>query len=131
MLWSHGLGVLSHETALSVHQLSDVDPVKIHMTVPEGFRAKDPALVLHTCQLPEADVEEHEALRVTTLLRTLADVAASDLAQEHINKAVMDALEQGKVTRRSILQRSDKLDDHAALRLERALATALEGNGHV
>ena len=50
-LWSRGRGVVSHETALSVHDLGDVDPSRCHLTVPRNFRQSDPAVVLHRSDL--------------------------------------------------------------------------------
>ena len=46
-LWSRNrqgrpMGVYSHETALSIHNLSDAMPAKLHMTVPKGFRRVSP-----------------------------------------------------------------------------------------
>src|SRR5690348_12428392 len=46
MLWSlwsrnrEGVpqGVYSHDTALALHDLSDINPSKLHMTVPKAFR---------------------------------------------------------------------------------------------
>ena len=35
-LWSDQLGVFTHETALSLHQLSDVLPSRVHLTVPRS-----------------------------------------------------------------------------------------------
>ena len=125
-LWSRNLGVVSHETALSVHGLSDVDHHKIHLTVPPGFRAKDPMVVTHVEELSDSDVEQRRGWRVTTPLRTLADVSGSDLSQEHVDRAMRDALERGLTARRSVMQRSASLTDRAALRLERALTSALE-----
>lgn len=52
-------GVYSHETALSLRDLSDVNPAKLHMTVPPEFRRNSvsPAvLVLHKGTLSPADV---------------------------------------------------------------------------
>jgi predicted transcriptional regulator of viral defense system len=42
-LWSQNRqeipeGTYSHETALSLHELSDIMPSKLHMTVPKSFR---------------------------------------------------------------------------------------------
>jgi predicted transcriptional regulator of viral defense system len=130
-LWSRGLGVMSHDTALSVHGLSDVDPPKVHLTVPAGFKARDPLVVTHVQELPERDTEQRQAWRVTTPLRTLADASGSDLSQEHVDQAVREALERGLATKQSILRRGATLGDRAALRLERALATALEQHGDV
>lgn len=121
-LWSGGRGVVSHESALQVFALSDVDPVRIHLTVPLGFRSSDPLIVLHREPLPADDVEQRGAWRVTTPLRTLADVAAGELSQEHVDQAVSDAMERGLVTRRTVLRRTADLSERPALRLERALA---------
>jgi predicted transcriptional regulator of viral defense system len=130
-LWSRGLGVISHDTALSIHGLSDVDPSKIHLTVPPGFRAADPLVVTHPQELPERDIEQRRAWRVTTPLRTLADASDSDMSQEHVDQAVREALERGLATKQSILRHSAALSDRAALRLERALSTATENHGDI
>src|SRR5215216_3133893 len=47
VLWSGGRGVVSHDSALAVHDLSDVNPAKIHLTVPPGFRGLDDAVITH------------------------------------------------------------------------------------
>src|SRR3954471_18756408 len=50
-LWTGQAGVFSHETALALHDLSDVLPSKVHMTVPASWRSRrlrvPPGLVLH------------------------------------------------------------------------------------
>lgn len=121
-IWSGGRGVLSHESALRVHGLSDIDPASIHLTVPAEFRAIDPIVVAHRDSLNDADVEERQGWRVTAPLRTLIDVAGGELSQEIIDAAVADAIESGALTRRGLLRRTADLPERAALRLERALA---------
>lgn len=121
-LWSGERGVVSHETALQVHGISDVDPARIHLTVPLDFRAQDPAVAVHREPLAESDVERRAAWAVTTPLRTLVDVAGGDLSQEQIDRAVDDAMERGLVTRRALLRSTADSGVRAALRLERALA---------
>jgi len=121
-LWSGGRGVVSHESALNVHGLSDVDPARLHLTVPPGFRSADDLIVLHRSTPPGSDIEQRRAWRVTTPSRTLADVAAGDLSQEQIERAVADAIEQGLLTRRALLRLTSDLPERPALRLERALA---------
>jgi predicted transcriptional regulator of viral defense system len=121
-LWSGGRGVLSHESALTVHDLSDVNPSSIHLTVDSSFGARDDAVVLHTDDLDDDEVERRGAWSVTTPERTLVDVAGSDASQEHLDRAVADALERGVLTRRRLLRTADGASDRAALRLERALA---------
>lgn len=125
-LWSRGLGVVSHESALQVHQLSDVDPAVIHLTVPAGFRAQDPIIRTHTGAAATDESVQRQGWRVTTPLRTLVDVAGGDLSQEQIDLAVTQALERGLTTRRAILRRTADESPRAALRLERSLARIAE-----
>jgi predicted transcriptional regulator of viral defense system len=121
-LWSGLRAVVSHDSALRVHELSDVDPASIHLTVPPGFRAEDPLVVVHRASLDDDDIEQRSGWRVTTPLRTLADVAAGELSQEIIDATLRDALARGLVSRRVVRRRTSELPDRAALRLERALA---------
>jgi predicted transcriptional regulator of viral defense system len=120
-LWSRGRGVVSHETALSVHELGDVDPAHVHLTAPPNFRQRDPAVVIHRWELARRDVEEHDGFRVTTPLRSLLDVAAGQLDLDQLARAIGEALERGMTTRRALLDRADEFGSRAALRVERAL----------
>lgn len=121
-LWSRGRGVVSHDSALAVHRLSDADPALVHLTVPPGFRARDEHLQLHVGLVTESDVERRAGWSVTTPLRTLIDVAMGDASQEVVDQAVSDALAVGMTTRRRILRAAADAPDRSALRLERALA---------
>jgi len=115
--------VVSHDTALTVHDLSDVMPAQVHLTVPKGFRKKvPPGCVLHQATLGPQDVESRTGYRVTTPLRTLLDAVRSSLSQEHVNRAVSDALQRGLVTRR-LLETAPGAPDGRD-RLNRALAAA-------
>lgn len=122
VLWSGGRGIVSHESALALHDLSDVNPARVHLTVPQGFRAADDAVATHPGEVATEDLEVRGSWRVTTVERTILDVAGSDASQEIVDAAVADALREGKVTRRRLLRRSVDADDRTALRLERALA---------
>ena len=58
--------VVSHATALVLHELGAVLPAAIHLTVPPGFRKPAPSgCVLHRANLRPADIEEHTGYRVT------------------------------------------------------------------
>lgn len=120
-LWSRGRGVVSHASALAVHDLGVLDPGRVTLTVPPGFRARTPAVQVATGLLRVDDVEERDGFRVTTPLRTVLDVAATQ-SQESVDEAVHGALERGLVTRRALRERGDDHGDRAALRIERALA---------
>jgi len=122
-LWSRDLGVVSHQSALSLHRLGDSNPVLVHLTVPRGFRASDPAVALHRGVLAPADVEEREpGFRLTTPERSLLDASAVELTQDQLDSAVADAVGEGLVMPRRLRERSDEFGELAALRIERALS---------
>jgi predicted transcriptional regulator of viral defense system len=120
-LWSRARAVVSHETALSVHELGDVDPARVHLTAPPNFRQKNPGVVIHRADLAPRDVQEREGFDVTTPLRSLLDVAAGELDLDQLTQAIAEALERGMTTRRALLDRADEFGANAALRIERAL----------
>jgi predicted transcriptional regulator of viral defense system len=121
VIWSGSRGVVSHESALAVHEIGEIDPARIHLTVPPGFRKSAPGLILHRTALPAQDIQHHEGVAVTTPVRALLDVAAGDLDLDHLADAIRDAIDEGKATRRDLLKRADDFGAHAALRIERAL----------
>lgn len=107
-LWSRNQGdepqaVVSHESALVLHELSELLPDAIHLTVPPRFRKQAPrGCVLHRVRLAAEESAEWQGFRVTVPLRTLLDVAASRTSQEQLEKAVADALSRGLVRRKML-----------------------------
>jgi predicted transcriptional regulator of viral defense system len=110
-LWSQNRqevpqGVYSHDTALSLHELSDMMPSKLHMTVPIEFRrnSKIPEiLVLHHAQLDTGDVQEIHGVRVTRPLRTIVDLLRSGhVDRSQLKQAVNEALRRGLIGRKEI-----------------------------
>ena len=134
-LWSRNRqdepqGVFSHATALSLHELSDVMPAKLHMTVPPGFRrmaAIPEVLRLHRARLSGRDVQTIDGVRVTAPMRTLADVIAEGaIAQELLVQAVDEALRRGMVTRRQL--EDARVSTRARQRLDRVLKQVPDGS---
>jgi len=110
-LWSRNRagepeGVYSHQTALSIHELSDVNPAKLHMTVPAAFRrrAKPPKiLVLHRASLDEKDIEQRQGFAVTRPLRAIVDVASAESAsRDIIEQALTQGRQRGLITVRQM-----------------------------
>lgn len=120
-LWSRGRGIVSHETALAVHELGDVMPARVHLTVPPGFRSWARGVVLHVGMLAPTDVEEFEGFAVTTPARSILDSAAGGLEVDQLARIIHDALERGTVTVGLLRARADELGPAAALAIERAL----------
>ena len=110
-LWSRNRagepeGVYSHQTALSIHELSDVNPAKLHMTVASAFRrsANVPKiLVLHRANLDGKDVEQRQGFAVTRPLRAIADLAeAESVSRGIIKQALSEGRQRGLITGREV-----------------------------
>jgi predicted transcriptional regulator of viral defense system len=114
---------VSHDTALALHELGDVMPGKVHLTVPQGFRKKAPGgCVLHIASLAPHDIEHRRGFNATTPLRTLLDAADSPLSPDLLEGAVRDALRRGVVRKEKFI--SAELPMNARERLRLAVETA-------
>lgn len=107
-LWSRNRneeveGVYSHHTALSLYDLSDLNPAKLHMTVPTHFRRNGDIpgiLVLHYADLPDSDVQTAQGFKFTRPLRTILDlIEAGTVEQRFIRQALRQAVDRGLITR--------------------------------
>lgn len=115
--------VVSHDTALLLHELSDVLPNRIHLTVPPRFRKPAPdGCVFHVGRVERRDRQPWTVFSVTAPARTLVDVAAStSVTQEQLDLAVHQALARGLMTASELARR---VADDSTGRLERAAAAA-------
>jgi len=110
-LWSRNRdeeveGVYSHQTALSLYDLSDLNPAKLHMTVPTDFRRNSEIpgiLVLHYANLPESDVQNAQGFKFTRPLRTILDLIEADTVERNfIRQALRQAIDRGLISRQQI-----------------------------
>jgi predicted transcriptional regulator of viral defense system len=134
-LWSRNRqdkpqGVFSHATALTLHDLSDVMPAKLDMTVPPGFRrmaAIPGVLRLHHARLGDREVQTIDSVRVTTPVRTLIDVIAEGaIAPELQVQAVDQALRRGLIMRGQF--ETVRVSTRARQRLDRILKQVPDGS---
>jgi predicted transcriptional regulator of viral defense system len=101
-LWSDRVGVISHQTALSLHGLSDVLPAKVHLTLPSAWRRRrlraPPGVVLHHADVPAEDQAWFGAVPTTGVRRTLNDCARDGLSPDLLRQGARQALQRGLVT---------------------------------
>jgi predicted transcriptional regulator of viral defense system len=121
-LWSKGRAVVSNETALAVHEVGEFESARVHLTVPPGFTMTDDALVLHHADLSDIDVVEQAGFRITTVARSLADIATAGADEEQLGRAIRQATEAGLTTLRQLRARAEAVDPRGALAIERAIS---------
>src|SRR5258708_43692 len=124
-LWSRNRGeviqgVFSHQTALSLHDLSDVMPAKLHMTVPKSFRRNSEiprVLVLHFADLAQSDIGVADGVRVTKPMRTILDLLeGGEIPPATLRKVLREALRRGLIRRSEIAEARKHLVDSKKLR---------------
>jgi predicted transcriptional regulator of viral defense system len=121
-LWSSGRGVISHESALGVHQVGEFEAAKVHLTVPRNFTMTDPAVVIHRVSLEAQDVVDGGGFSLTSATRSLIDVAATGVDLDQLARAIDEARERGLVSIKTLRSRAEAIDLRAALAIERAIA---------
>jgi predicted transcriptional regulator of viral defense system len=107
-LWSDQAGVLSHQTALALHGLSDALPEHLHLTLPAVWRRRrfrvPEGVVLHHADVEPAERTWFGAVPNTNPRRTLIDCAHEGLAPELLRQATLQAIRRGLVGREDIAE---------------------------
>jgi predicted transcriptional regulator of viral defense system len=121
VLWaraSHGPQevALSHETALGVYGISDVNPSRVHITVPKAARLrrrKPKWIVIHRGDLRASDVLTHEGLPVTTVGKSVLDVIDETGRFAVARQAIQDAHREGYISAAEGKRLTRQLNQHA------------------
>lgn len=118
-LWSEQAGVISHQTALSLHGLSDVLPAQVHLTLPEAWRRRRfrvPAgVVLHHADVASEERSWFGPVPTTSARRTLSDCAKGGLSPELLRQAAQQSLRRGLVTRSKLADVETALEPFGGL----------------
>lgn len=115
--------VISHESALALYDLSDVVPSEVHLIVPRTASRRRTGFRLHTNRLRPEDVVRREGLPVTTVPRTIADVAKAGLSRDHVHRAIREALERGLATTQALLAEAKRRGGRAAKLIREAVGS--------
>jgi predicted transcriptional regulator of viral defense system len=113
--------VISHESALEIYGLSDVLPSEVHVTVPRTASRRRGGVRLHTSRIAAEDVTIRDGVTVTTVERTIADVARAGLPEQLVLQAIHQAVELGLTTPARLTRFADRRGGRA----KRLVRTAL------
>lgn len=117
----HAGSAASHRSGAFLHELAEVTPAKPDFTVPIQSTGGTTLGTLHRSALPDEDLTIVQGLRVTTVSRTIVDVARY-LSQERMEEALNVAISGKMASVESIIRCARRLehepgrDGHARLR---------------
>jgi hypothetical protein len=97
-LWPNRLGVISHDSALDLWDLCDVNPTKIHVTVPKAARVRrqvPPSYAVHIRDLAARDLGNIDGIPVVTPLRAILDGFERHLDGRLLDQAISAAQRRG------------------------------------
>jgi len=120
--------VISHDSALAVYQLSDITPAEIHIIAPRSTSRRRRGIRLHSQALAADEITVYEGLRLTTVERTIADMAACGLADEQIELAIREAVARGLTTPRRLAEQASRRRGRTRHLIERQLALDRKGD---
>ena len=98
VLWAGREGVISHDSALRLYDLSDVNPTKVHLTVPAGYRTRKqvPATIeLHSFGFRPDEVTVHRGISVFTAEVAIRQCIARGLGSRLVRQAINDGRAKG------------------------------------
>lgn len=98
-LWAGPEAVASHDSALAVYGMGDAMPASLHITVPDRLRKRRPGVIAHVADLPPHDVTSREGAPVTSVARTLRDIA-SDVPTDVVASLIREAEGRGLLPHR-------------------------------
>lgn len=120
--------VVSHESALVLHELSDVLPDTVHLLVSREHRGVRPpaGVTLHTATtaIPDNEITTRYGIRATTPSRAIIDATISGTAPEQIQMAIRQALEQGRATANQLADQAERRGGQAAVLVCRTIKEA-------
>ena len=111
-LWPMGAGLLSHETALDLYELCDVNPAGIDVTVPHSYRTHRPVpglYRLHPRNLTSEEATRLRGLPIVTPLRAVLDGIETHMRRELIEQAIQTAEQQSLITADDVARVRDTL----------------------
>lgn len=121
-------GVVSHESALELYELSDVVPDAVHISLDRAKRGQRPrpGVRIHSLERPPGASETREVSGVpaTTPERSIVDALESGYQPEQIELAIRQALERGLATRRRLRAEASERSARVRALVERATAGA-------
>jgi predicted transcriptional regulator of viral defense system len=99
-LWADRRGTLSHDTALDLHELCDINPAQIHITIPTAYRLQK--LVPKLYRIHRGDIEKgertfYEGIPIVTPYRAITEGIETGVRADLLRQAIDTARRRGQV----------------------------------
>jgi len=99
-LWANRRGTLSHDTVLDLHELCDINPAQIHITIPTAYRLQKqvPKLYrVHRGDLEKGERALYEGIPIVTPYRAIVEGIETGVRGDLLRQAIDTARRRGQV----------------------------------
>jgi len=96
------IAIVGFQTALYIYELSDIIPDEIHLILPPTSSRRRPGIRVHTVKVEPNDVTLWEGFKITTVARTISDVARTHYDEAQIELTIHQALFRGLATKEEV-----------------------------
>jgi hypothetical protein len=110
-------GEISHETALDLWDVSDINPGKFHITIPVKprlTRKAPPLYLVHREILANGDRTPFEGIPIVTLEKAIRECGAAHVRPDLLRQAIENGRRTGKLRTAVAEQLADDLHLHEA-----------------
>lgn len=98
------LAVVSHRSAAAIHELGDLETDESEFTIGTRKQTRRPGVRIHRRSLEPREWTVRDGLPVTTVVRTVADLAADRVDGGHLATVVRDALTRRHIDDRQLIE---------------------------
>lgn len=112
-LWPSGRGVLSHDTALELHELCDINTECIHITLPPAYRPRRKGgehYIVHWATLIPEDLTWHEETRIVTPAVAIQQAMDSGVPSHLVHQSLDTAAKLGRVPRKKLIELMNQVE---------------------
>jgi predicted transcriptional regulator of viral defense system len=116
VLWAKDRAAISHETALQLYELADVNPLAIDLTIPKQYRisrAGGDTYRVHREDLAPNEIEVVDGVRVVSVNRAIRGAIELGVGSALINQAIETARKLGRITKKQEAELKNQLLEDA------------------
>ena len=98
-LWPAGRGVLSHDSALELHDLCDINPAKVHVSIPANYRLRRKGgelFVFYKENISDSEIIWYEGIRIVTPYLAIKQALKSNVPI-HLIRQAMDEVNRKRI----------------------------------
>lgn len=114
LLWAGEDAILSHDTALAALDICDINPIRIHVTVPKTRRIKkeNPKnIFLHKDNVKKSQVKWWEGMQIASLQLAIEQCIERGAPSHLMEQAIQNGLSRGMLQKHDAEMLYEKMED--------------------